>query len=193
MWKIFEGKAKKYDEWYDKNREIFEKEVKCIKSLIEGKKIVEIGVGTGRFAEKLKVEIGLDASLDMLKIAKKKLEVIRGDAHNLPFKNSTFDCTLFVVTLCFLNNPIEALKEAHRILKANGCLIAAIVPANSELGKKYIEKARQGHEFYSKAKFYTIREIEEMLEKAGFKVVDRKSIGVVSVSDFVCIKALKVE
>lgn len=194
MWRIFEGKAEKYDEWYDKNKETFEKEVKCIENLIEGRDIAEIGVGTGRFAEKLGVEVGVDASLDMLKAARRrKIEVVRGDAHNLPFKNSTFDCLLFIVTLCFLDDPEKALKEAYRILRLNGCLIAAIVPANSELGKKYIEMKKHGHEFYSKAKFYTVAEIKEMLEKVGFKVIKLKSIKIISKSDFVCIKAVKKE
>ena len=116
MWKIFEGKAEKYDKWYDKNKEIFEEEVKCIENLIEGKNIAEIGIGTGRFAEKLGVKIGIDASLDMLKIARKRrIEVVRGDAHNLPFKSSTFDCLLFILTICFLDNPIKALNEAKRV------------------------------------------------------------------------------
>jgi len=192
MWRIFEGKAEKYDKWYDKNKEIFEEEVKCIENLIEGKNIAEIGVGTGRFAEKLGVEIGIDASLDMLKIAKKrKIEVVRGDAHNLPFKNSTFDCLLFIVTICFLDNPIKALNEAKRVLKLNGYLIAAIVPADSELGKRYMEMGKQGHKFYSKAKFYSVKEIREMFENVGFKVIKSKDIKIISKSDFVCIKAVK--
>jgi len=193
MWKIFEGEAGSYDRWYDKNEEIFEKEVECIKSLIEGKNKAEIGVGTGRFAEKLGVDVGIDASLDMLKIAKKrKIKLVRGDAHNLPFKSQVFDCLLFIVTLCFLDNPTKALNEANRVLKLNGKLIVAIVPKDSELGKMYIQKAKRGHKFYSKARFYTVEEVENMLRYAGLKVIDLKSIGIVSDSDFVCIKALKV-
>ncbi|RLI76754.1 SAM-dependent methyltransferase [Archaeoglobales archaeon] len=193
MWRIFEGKAEKYDEWYEVNREIFEREVGCIERLIEGRNIAEIGVGTGRFAEKLKVRIGVDASLDMLRIAKKRgvKELVRGDAHNLPFKDSTFDCLLFIVTLCFLDNPTKALNEANRVLKLNGKLIAAIVPKDSELGRRYIEKAKQGHRFYSRAKFYTLEEVKNMLEGAGFEVIDLRSVKIVSELDFVCIKAVK--
>jgi hypothetical protein len=48
---IFEKHAQEYDEWFDKNKPVYESEILALKDLIprEGTGL-EIGVGTGRFA-----------------------------------------------------------------------------------------------------------------------------------------------
>ncbi|ADC66582.1 Methyltransferase type 11 [Ferroglobus placidus DSM 10642] len=189
MWEVFEGRALEYDEWYERNREIFEREVRCLKELVPKGLILEVGVGTGRFAEKFSA-IGIDASLDMLRVARKRVEVVRGDASFLPFKNEVFDAVLLIVTICFLENPKKAVEEIHRVLKRNGYLIIGFVPKNSALGKLYEEKGRKGHRFYSAAKFYTLEEIEEILDES-FEIVQISGVDVLSRDDFLCVKAKK--
>ena len=50
---------------------------------------MEIGVGSGRFAQPLGVKIGIDPSRNMLKFAKERgIQVIRGGGENLPFKDN---------------------------------------------------------------------------------------------------------
>ncbi len=187
MWEVFEGKALEYDEWYDRNEEIFVKEVECLKKIVPEGLILEVGVGTGRFAEKLSA-IGIDASLDMLKVAKKRVEVVRGDANSLPFKSEVFDAVLLIVTICFLENPKKAVEEIRSVLKKGGYLIIGFVPKNSALGKLYEKKGKRGHRFYSVAKFYTLEEIEEILNK-NFEIEQISGIDVISSGDFLCVKA----
>ena len=190
-WEIFEHFAEKYDTWYDKNKELFAKEVKCLKDIIgEVGRGVEIGVGTGRFAAELGFFIGIDAAINVLKIAKKRgIEVIRGDATSLPLKDSAFDSALLVVTLCFLDQPERSLKEIKRILINGGTLIVGAIPADSALGREYLDKGEKGHPFYSAAKFYKLSEILSMLERAGFIIKRINSIRIKSENDFVCITA----
>lgn len=185
---VFDRYAERYDEWYDKNKEIYKRELQIIQSP-DGLSL-EIGVGTGRFALPLNVSIGIDRSQGVLKIAKKRgIEVLRADASMLPFKNSLFGTVYVIFTLCFLEKPLRALREARRVLKDSGKLVICIVPRNSELGKKY---AKKDSPFYRIARFYTEKEVEEMLEEAGFAIeVVRKRKLLFSSNDFVCFYSRK--
>ena len=68
--KPFENYSLKYDEWFDKNRFIYESELQAVKELLpEGKNDIEVGVGSGRFAAPLGIKLGIDPSRKMGKIA----------------------------------------------------------------------------------------------------------------------------
>ncbi len=195
-WEIFECLARKYDRWYDANPRLFQKEVECLKKLVpkNAKMSLEIGVGTGRFAEKLGIKYGLDPSLNMLRLAKGRCaNLIRGDGAQLPFKSSIFDCIMLIATLCYLDYPEKVLEEIRRVLKDNGFLIVCIFPAESRLGQEYIKKGEMGHPIYSLAKFYKLREAEELIERFGFKIEEIRSTKIFfSENDFTCIKARKI-
>lgn len=172
---VFNEYAEAYDSWYfkEENLPIFLSELKVIQKLgVEGIG-AEIGVGTGVFASRLKIPLGVDPALNMLKIAKeRKIEVIRAVAESLPFKDETLDQVLYVVTICFLNEPETALAETRRILKEDGRLILCFISKNSELGKFYLRKKKEGHKIYRYAKFYSRKNLFKMLENSGFKIDD---------------------
>lgn len=88
-------------------------------------KILDIGCGTGnqllslaRYGFDLS---GVDASQDMINIAKNRLgdrcEFKTGQAEDLPFSDNEFDIALLINTLEFLDDPAAALKEAGRVAK----------------------------------------------------------------------------
>jgi len=60
----FEKYADQYEEWFVKNRWVYEAELRAVKTMIpyQGRG-VEIGVGTGRFAEPLGTKIGVEPSM----------------------------------------------------------------------------------------------------------------------------------
>ena len=170
---LFEEYADKYDEWYDKieNKLLYEAELNALNKLRKHGLAIEIGVGSGRFASKLNIQFGIDLSLKLLLKAKKRgVNVILADASYLPIRNEVFDEAYFIVTICFLTEVDKAIIEARRIIKRNGSLIIAFIPKDSPLGRKYIEKARGGHIFYSRAKFYNLNEILNLTGKFNFKV-----------------------
>ena len=156
-----------YDAWYDRHKEAFLKELELIKRNLPEGTGLEVGVGTGRFAKNLEnVVVGVDVSSNMLRLAKKRgVEVILADASNLPFKR-VFDFVLFAFTICFVENPLEALREACRVLKPGGKVIACFVP-KGRLAEEYRKK---NSPFYRNARFYSVEEISELLKKAGFIV-----------------------
>lgn len=170
----FEVFAKEYDAWYDsqEGKIVYENEKKCIEKLLNNcEKVLEVGVGTGRFACLANQAVGIDASFAPLKIAQKRgIPVIQAKAEELPFKDKSFQCVMFVVSLSFIKDIVNALFEAKRILKKDGKMIICDVFKESELGKFYEEKKKKGHPFYSHANFYEFSEFREILRKCGLSI-----------------------
>ena len=164
---VFDELWEEYDSWYDRNREIFERELELVRRNIPASAFgLEVGVGSGRFAKELGF-IGIDISENMLKAARRRgVEVVRGDALKLPFKR-VFDVVLFAFTICFLDRPVEALKEARRVLVDGGIAVVCFVPE----GRLAEEYRRRDSPFYREARFYTVEEVREMLHSAGFKTL----------------------
>ncbi|MDD3753890.1 MAG: class I SAM-dependent methyltransferase [Methanobacterium sp.] len=165
----FENYSQKYDEWFDKNSSIYELELQAVKGLLpESENGIEIGVGSGRFAARLDIKLGLDPSKKMGKIAEKRgIKFIEGVAESLPFPDSCFDFVLMVTTICFLEDIGKAFKEASRVLKPRGYLIAGFINAESPMGKMY-EKNKNESTFYKDATFYSVKEVVSYMEKAHF-------------------------
>ncbi len=168
---VFERCYEKYENWFEKNINVYQSELLMLKRLIpNGKKGIEIGVGSGRFAYPLGIKEGVEPSGEMAKIAKERgIKVYYGYAEKLPLPDKVYDFALIAVTICFVENPIKTLKEINRILKQNGEVIVAIVDRESNIGKEYMNKKEKG-KFYKNATFFSAWEIYNMLEETGFKV-----------------------
>lgn len=166
--KTFERNIERYEDWFIKNHFAYSSELKIVKDLLPKGRGVEIGIGTGRFAEPLGIEFGVDPSIAMLEIARKrKISVIGGVGEYLPIADNYFDFVLITTTLCFLNDIVKTLKEIKRILRENGFIILGFIDRESFLGKIYMKKKGE-NPFYKFAKFYSAKEVIEKLKKAGF-------------------------
>ena len=174
---VFNNFAERYDKWYEKpfGKSAFNLEKACVLSLCKNlrKPFLEIGVGTGRFAEALKIEFGIDSSVSVLKLADKRgIAVIRGKGERLPFPDKSFGAIFIIVTLCFVDNPLMVLKESSRVLKDEGAVILGLILRESPWAGFYMRKGVAGNVFYKVARFYSLKEFEEMLGKADLRVVD---------------------
>jgi ubiquinone/menaquinone biosynthesis C-methylase UbiE len=178
--KVFDSYARRYDAWYDEpfGRSAFNLEVACIESLCKNLKppFLEVGVGTGRFAQALKIEFGIDVSTGVLKFAKQKgIVVIKGDGEMLPFVDSFFGAVSIIVTLCFVEEPLKVLKEASRVVKKDGAVILGLIFEESPWASFYKEKGDAGNVFYRIAKFYSLEELKTIVGKAGLKIAEVNS------------------
>ena len=167
--KSFEKYYDEYEKWFEKNNLIFDAELKIAKSLINLEKNgLEVGVGTGVFAEKLGITTGIEPSKEMQKIAQKKgLNIILGIGEKLPFKNESFNFIFINTTICFFDNPQKALQEAYRVIKPKGFIIIGFIDKNSMLGEKYQIK-KDKSKFYSEATFFSQEEVNKIVAKVGF-------------------------
>src|SRR5262245_18978624 len=96
---------------------------------------LDLGTGTGRllepFAPLYRRGVGVDASTDMLAVARANLDragighaqVRLGDIYHLPFARDSFDLISVHQVLHFLDDPERALAEAARVLRPAGRLL----------------------------------------------------------------------
>lgn len=96
--------------------------------------LLDIGTGTGRMLELLAPRcgraVGIDASREMLAIARAKLDaadisnavVRQGDAFHLPVERGGFDLVLIHQVLHYLDDPAAAIAEAAAALAPGGRL-----------------------------------------------------------------------
>lgn len=167
--KVFDRNWEKYDNWFENHGDIYSLELKALKKVIPEGLGLEIGVGSGRFAQPIGAKIGIDPSGNMIKLARGRgIQVIQGAGENLPFKDNTFDFVLIVVTLCFVENPVNVLSEARRVLKRGGRLVVGEINKDSQLGRLY-EAKKEKSAFYKIATFYSGNEIIGMFDKVGIR------------------------
>ncbi|MGB6351363.1 MAG: metalloregulator ArsR/SmtB family transcription factor [Pseudolabrys sp.] len=97
--------------------------------------LLDLGTGTGRmlelFGHEIERGLGLDLSLDMLLLARDRLEraglkncsVRQGDLYDLPLANDSFDVVILHQVLHFLDDGARAIREASRVLRPGGRLL----------------------------------------------------------------------
>lgn len=101
------------------------------------------------------------------KARKRGLEVMEASAEKLPYADMQFDFVLFV-TVCHLENLEHAFREAKRVLKPGGLLIAGFLPEDRPVAQSYRER-RKWSTFYKEAKFYSVKQISDLIADLGFK------------------------
>jgi ubiquinone/menaquinone biosynthesis C-methylase UbiE len=166
----FEKYHQQYEDWFVKNKSVYESELRAIRTLLPQKgEGLEIGVGTGRFAARLGIKQGLEPSEMMGKYARERgIQVSNGVAENLPYSESQFDFALMVTTICFVDDIELSLQEAYRVLRVNGSLIIGFIDKESPVGKTY-QKYKNDSVFYRAATFYSVRDVMFYLDKVGFQ------------------------
>ena len=110
----------------------------AIRAALDGKpfrSLLDLGTGTGRmlelFGKEIERGLGLDLSLDMLLLARDRLEraglkhcsVRQGDIYDLPLGHDSFDVVILHQVLHFLDDGARAIKEAARVLRPGGRLL----------------------------------------------------------------------
>jgi SAM-dependent methyltransferase len=120
----FDRVANIYDttRWAGVPQPIMEKILSAMKDAFKDcRSILDIGTGTGRFAQffenaGFKV-VGVDISLSMMAEARKKgvRDLVRADAHHLPFKDDSFDGSIMIHVLHLMQNWVQAIREVGRV------------------------------------------------------------------------------
>jgi ubiquinone/menaquinone biosynthesis C-methylase UbiE/Fe2+ or Zn2+ uptake regulation protein len=119
--------------------------------------LLDLGTGTGRMLEMFGPDIerglGLDLSLDMLLLARDRLEraglrncsVRQGDIYDLPLANNSFDVVILHQVLHFLDDGARAICEAARVLRPGGrLLVVDFAPHEQEFLREQFAHRRLG-------------------------------------------------
>jgi len=93
----------------------------------KGMKVLDVACGPGLVSEKIfqrkALPVGIDFSPEMINLAKQFYPHItfeEGDAQQLPFENASFDAVVMNFGMLHLPQPLQAMKEANRVLRKNG-------------------------------------------------------------------------
>ncbi len=165
----FDRFARDYDLWFDVHPYAYQSELAALRMFIPTAGIgMEVGVGSGRFSAPLGINIAVEPSESMAAIARSRgIEVIKANGEELPFADATFDFILLVNVICFLADPLAALKESNRSLKPNGRIILLFIDKESEVGRQY-ESSKASSKFYKEATLFSVPQVIEFLQRAGF-------------------------
>ena len=101
--------------------------------------LLELGAGGGAFIEQALRSgcraVGLDHSQEMVRAASElneqaidegRLEVVLGDAHDLPFVDAAFDAAVIQAVLEHVVDPQRVVAELHRVLREDGVLYSEV-------------------------------------------------------------------
>ncbi|QUL37834.1 metalloregulator ArsR/SmtB family transcription factor [Erythrobacter sp. JK5] len=134
--------------------------------------VLDIGTGTGRiaelFADHADHVVALDKNLEMLRVARAKLqhlptaqiELVQGDFGDLPFAAASFDTIVLHQVLHFAQDPALPLAEAARVTRPGGriAIIDFAAHDREELRTRH-QHARLG---------FSDRQLRDLLRGAGF-------------------------
>lgn len=167
----FEAHHQQYESWFENHEAAYISELLALRPFVPWKKQgIEIGVGSGRFAGPLGVQVGVDPSVAMLRYAAARgVQVLQGAAENLPVTSLGFDYALVVTTICFVDSPALMCDEARRILRPSGQLLIGFIDRESDLGQHYLAHQAESV-FYRDATFYSADEVARFLVEAGFSI-----------------------
>ena len=141
--------------------------------------LLDLGTGTGRmlelFGPNIERGLGLDLSLDMLAIARDRLErtgikhcsVRQGDLYDLPLGNDTFDVVILHQVLHFLDDGARAIREAARVLRPGGrLLVVDFAPHEQEFLREQFAHRRLGFAPETVTQWMTASGLEPVMHRS---------------------------
>lgn len=147
------------------------------------KRILDIGCGEGILGKRLlsrgtKEVTGIEINTEVADRAKKNLtEVICGDIEtmDLKFEKGYFDCIIFADVLEHLKDPLRVLTRMREFLSDSGVIVISIPNVRyygiiNMLVEGYWKYEDSGILDKNHLRFFTRKEIEILLSKAGYEI-----------------------
>jgi ubiquinone/menaquinone biosynthesis C-methylase UbiE/DNA-binding transcriptional ArsR family regulator len=142
--------------------------------------LLDLGTGTGRmlelFGPQIERGLGVDLSLDMLVIARARLEraglrhcsVRQGDIYDLFVPRDSFDVVIVHQVLHFLDDGARAIREAARVLRPQGrLLVVDFAPHDLEFLREEHAHLRLG---------FASETVAQWMSAAGLEMVSHRTL-----------------
>ncbi|MEG3640861.1 class I SAM-dependent methyltransferase [Magnetococcus sp. PR-3] len=146
------------------------------------KRILDVGCAAGGLGEALKARgadyvAGVEYNEDAAAEARSRLDDVQvGDVETLqlPYEAGSFDCIVYADILEHLVNPTKVLQNHAALLAPDGCIVTSIPNIRYY---RVMERMVEGYWTYTDSgildrdhlRFFTIREMLDMLGQAGLK------------------------
>ena len=118
-------------------------------ALTAGERVLDLAAGTATSSAALATSgahvVGCDFSLGMLRVGSRAnhrgVELVAGDALNLPFADASFDAVTISFGLRNTADPVQALREMRRVTRPGGRIVVCEFshPTWAPLRKVYVE------------------------------------------------------
>ncbi len=149
-------------------------------SAVTGKRVLEVGCGTGRHTSKLLQQgnevVGLDQSAGMLGLAKEKLggreglQLIEADFLSYDFGDASFDAIVVSLVLEHFRDPREFLLRCSSLLSSDGRMFLSEI--HPDRGALAHFKGADGEEIHLESYVHSEKALRDAAAFAGLRVVE---------------------
>jgi len=174
--RVWDELAAGYESWFEAPLGAFviDEQVAALRRILphEGPEtVVEIGAGTGHIARMLRswgfrvtaVEPSQPMREEGMRLSSGSgIHWFEAIAEGLPFEDHAFDGALFFASLEFIADPEAAFREARRVVKPGGWIVAGILDARSPWANLYRAEAERGNAPWTAARFFDPSEIQQV-------------------------------
>jgi len=164
---VFDLWPEKYDQWFETpiGRLIKTYETELVLDMLRsarGERILDAGCGNGVFTREIIAAgaqvVGLELSFPMLARARKKLSgdpftPVQGDMNRLPFKDHTFDKSMSITAIDFIQDARTAMDELFRVTRPGGIIVAATLNSLSPWAERRTRSGKEGHSLFQDVVF----------------------------------------
>lgn len=158
---------------------------------------LEIAVGTGlnlpHYPDGVRLK-AIDLSPEMLAIARERVaregydvELLEGDAHSLPFEQSSFDTVVATYSLCNIPDPGRAVAEMGRVLRPGGRVVLVDHIRSSSTPLLWLQRALELITARLEGEHFTRRPLEHVLAE-GFVLAERDRLRAGAIERLVAVK-----
>jgi ubiquinone/menaquinone biosynthesis C-methylase UbiE len=154
-----------------RNFRFLRKEVLRLLGDVRQKAVLDVGCGTGHFAQPLAGKnfvAGVDISWEMTRFARNKsLAAVMASAERLPFEEGCFDIVLANSVIQLIPAGETFIRELVRVAKPGGRVIISTINAGNAalVVLRLVEKEK-----YKQFRLYPFSELKELVNTAGGKV-----------------------
>jgi ubiquinone/menaquinone biosynthesis C-methylase UbiE len=212
--KAYDLMADTYDDinseaFYINQYNCYETHIKSHLDYLKGRRILDLGCGTGIQAlflsDYVKEIIGIDISENLLEKARKKvlnrknITFQKADATKLPFNDNSFEAIIsYGETISHIQDYEKAFEEASRVLEEGSIFIFSVLNKwniRTLLSPSELRNALSSHNGHTrtwscaysgdslialKLKTFSENEIKQLLERNKFQVIDITGIHIVA-------------